>query len=292
MADHSPQNRAKTLLRRIVIAIMGALPTPVLFAIRDRGLKWRRRRLWIRMVKMFFHHWPIERLGSFTVPGEDSIQLVAADTFLIQRLFWLGREGYEPLEAARWQAACIDASHVVELGANIGWYAVLGARANPAARYVAVEPQPFAVSVLRQNLELNAIANVEVVEAAVVATEEPGGTIQLHFPDATLHNPAPGRAFVTGAEFQLLEAHTSLDVPTVGAASTCAGADLIKLDIEGLEADVLAAAEAEITASRPRIFVETQPEATRLAELIGRWERDHGYRVNPLGRYDLILEPQ
>jgi FkbM family methyltransferase len=219
------------------------------------------------------------------------MQLIAADTFLVQRLFWLGRDGYEPIEAARWQAACEDAKHVVELGANIGWYAVLGARANPAARYVAVEPQPFAVSLLRQNLELNGLTNVEVVEAAVVGTDGPA-TIQLHFPDATLHNPAPGRAFVTGAEFQLLEAHTSLDVPTVGAAPTCAGADVIKLDIEGLEADVLAAAEAEITVARPRIFVEIQPEATKLAQLIARWERDHGYRVNPLGRYDLILEPK
>lgn len=290
MADHAATHRAKAVLRGTVIAVMGIVPTPVLFAIRDRGLKLRNQQRWVRTVKRFFHHWPIANLGTFVVPGEDSIRLVAADTFLIQRLFWLGREGYEPAEAARWQEACGSAHHIVELGANIGWYAVLGARANPAARYVAVEPQPYATSVLRANLELNDITNVEVVEAAVVGPGAPA-TIKLHFPDATLHNPAPGRAFVSGAEFQLLEAHTTLDVATVGAAATCVGADLIKLDIEGLEADVLAAAESEIATSRPRIFVEIQPEATKLAELISRWEHDHGYRVNPLGRYDLILEP-
>lgn len=247
--------------------------------------------LWTQLVAKALHHWPIAELGEFSVVDVPGVRFDAIDTWMVHQVFWFGKQGYEPGEADQWVASCRRAERIVEIGANVGWYTVLGASANRSAEYVAVEPQPRAAQSLRRNLELNNLSNVEVVEAAVVGEGAPA-TISLNFPDATLDNPAPGRAFVSGAEFELLPAHTSITVPTVQALDVIGGADLLKLDIEGLEADVLGAAEEAIAVARPTIFLEVQPEAEQLHALIARWEVELGYAVRASGERDFVLEPR
>lgn len=246
------------------------------------------RAAWTVAVEKVLHHWPLQKLDVFTLPDDPDIQMDAIDSWMVHRLFWFGRGGYEPGEGERWAAACGQARRVVEIGANVGWYTVLGARANPAAAYVAIEPQPAAANSLRRNVQLNGLTNVEVIEAAVVGVDGPP-TVRLNFPDATLDNPAPGRAFVSGAEFQLLPSHRAIDVPTVSAQAVIAGADLLKLDIEGLEADVLSGAEAAIAAARPTIFIEMQPEAHQLRALVDRWRSEYGYSATSIGWNDVVL---
>ena len=65
--------------------------------------------------------------------------------------------------------ACTTAATVFDVGANIGIYSVLAARATgPHGRVVAFEPVPANIDLLRRNLESNSVTQgVHVVEAAV-----------------------------------------------------------------------------------------------------------------------------
>jgi FkbM family methyltransferase len=62
---------------------------------------------------------------------------------------------------------------VVDIGANIGCFTILAARAvGPTGRVIAVEPASETFSQLRRNIELNQLTNVTLVQAAV--SGEPG----------------------------------------------------------------------------------------------------------------------
>lgn len=61
----------------------------------------------------------------------------------------------------------------VDVGANVGYYSVLGARlVGPSGGVVAVEASPPFAELLRENLRLNGAGNVRVVNQAVSDREE------------------------------------------------------------------------------------------------------------------------
>jgi FkbM family methyltransferase len=57
---------------------------------------------------------------------------------------------------------------MLDIGANIGWFSVIGSRlVGNGGRVLAFEPDPFNLGLLRRNLKLNGCANVEVFPVAV-----------------------------------------------------------------------------------------------------------------------------
>src|SRR5258708_11709675 len=59
-----------------------------------------------------------------------------------------------------------------DVGANAGFYAIIGARAvGPAGQVYAFEPMPKLVERIRENVALNSQTNVTVIEAAVSAQD-------------------------------------------------------------------------------------------------------------------------
>jgi FkbM family methyltransferase len=122
----------------------------------------------------------------------------------------------------------------VDIGANIGYYTLLMARAvGPEGRVIAFEPDAANAELLRRNIAENGYANVIVVEAAVAESE---GTVRLHLAEANsvnhrLSTDDDGRAVV--------------EIPAVTLdgwleANGVVRADFIKLDIEGAEIRALA----------------------------------------------------
>jgi FkbM family methyltransferase len=68
----------------------------------------------------------------------------------------------------------------VDIGANIGYFSLLGALpVGDSGRVIAIEPTPPTVAKLEINLELNGLKNVKVHELAVL--DRPG-TVQIHQP--------------------------------------------------------------------------------------------------------------
>src|SRR3984885_5817242 len=60
----------------------------------------------------------------------------------------------------------------IDVGANIGYFTCLMAKlAGPAGRVLAIEPEPQNLTLLRQSIAINHLANVEVHPCALGASE-------------------------------------------------------------------------------------------------------------------------
>lgn len=116
---------------------------------------------------------------------------------------------------------------IIDAGANMGASAVWFARQFPAARVIAIEPEPGNAAVCRRNTQ--ALANVRLVEAGL------GG--------------APGAVDMSsGSEdwaFQTTRAETGgvslVTIPELMAQEAEGVLFIVKIDIEGFESDVFAA---------------------------------------------------
>jgi FkbM family methyltransferase len=230
---------------------------------------------------------------TFTLPDNPGLRFVNAESLVLHQLYWFGERGWEPQLLPWWLRFCRRASAVLELGANVGYFTVQGARAGPQARYVAVEPFPASARVCRANLELNRVESVELVTAAAVA--DPGlPAVELHVPRDQL--AAPTVAFV-GADTELPEPMSrhvaqTISVPAVDVRSLLPGVDLLKLDVEGQEHALLAAGREHLRAHRPTVFVEVLPGTARLRRLLADLCRDDGFhcyvpRADALVRLEL-----
>lgn len=117
----------------------------------------------------------------------------------------------------------------VDVGANVGSYTVL-ASAVCGARVIAIEPDPRTVQSLKRNIEINGLSDrVTVVEAAVGALS---GTARLTVGQDTT-NRVTSAPDVESREVQM----RTLDQIVCGENPV-----LIKMDVEGYEAQVVAGA--------------------------------------------------
>lgn len=141
----------------------------------------------------------------------------------------------------------------VDVGANVGVWSVPAARRiGPAGRVLAFEPNPWAAGLLRRNVAANAgmsLASIEVFETAV--GREPGFAelfswdMEAGSSRATLHRGAVAS-----------ETATHINVPVTTIDESIEGpVDVLKIDVEGHEAGVLAGASRLFAVSPPRRVV-------------------------------------
>jgi FkbM family methyltransferase len=276
-------NNARVRMRVALGWLLAKTPWMWSEAMRGRSL--------LRPLAAVMRHRPLGGLDTFVLPDDPSVRLAATDSLMVRRLYWYGATGYEGAELRWWRHFAARAHHIVEMGANVGFYTVYAGRAAPSARVVVVEAHPDSAAAVRRNLALNQITNVEVVEAAVVGVKATD-TLELLLPDAEVQKgkyAAPTGAYLSRGEIIDRPASRSVTVSVIAASDLMSGADLLKLDIEGVEADVLSAAEHQISEARPVIFLEVLHSATRLRSLIADWHRRLDYIVFAIGMESLHL---
>ncbi len=123
-----------------------------------------------------------------------------------------------------------------DIGANVGSYTIL-ASAVCGTHTIAVEPDPRSMNSLMRNIEINRlICCVETVQAALGASE---GVARFTVGLDTMNHIAKGR----DKAFQEVKLHT-LDHIVGGRVPA-----LIKMDVEGFEADVVAVGLATLANS-------------------------------------------
>ena len=157
---------------------------------------------------------------------------------------------------------------VVEAGANIGCDTIPIANAlRPNGALVVFEPQRLTYQLLCANLALNGLWNVYTRNAA--AGRAPG---QISVP---LLDP---RSFQNFGGLSLVGSEKGEPVPieTIDGLSL-ASCRMIKADVQGMEADVLAGAEATIKRCRPLLYVENEHAPTSAALI--RQIQGYGYRL-------------
>jgi len=168
--------------------------------------------------------------------------------------------------------ALVQPEHIViEVGANIGAHTV--PLAKKAAGVIAFEPQRLVFQTLCANIALNDLRNVRTVYAAVGA--QPGTTV---IPDL---DPDVEQNFgcmqATGHE------HGEPTVVMPLDAYYLPRVDLIKIDVEGMELEVLKGAAGMIERFRPLLYVEDDREEN--SEALREHITGMGYRFeehNPL----------
>ncbi|MGH7934660.1 MAG: FkbM family methyltransferase [Candidatus Binataceae bacterium] len=158
---------------------------------------------------------------------------------------------------------------VYDVGAQAGFYTLTFSRlVGGNGRVIAFEPCPNEARHLLDHVRMNALANVTVIEAAV---SDRAGLAGFSFDRPRTENALCETA---GAQLQ---------VPTVTLDHVCAGMpapDLVKIDVEGAEAAVLAGGSQTLRRFRPALFVALHnAEQRRLCELR---LREAGYAINYL----------
>lgn len=265
------------------------VPSTMVRGVRDRYVSSKRpERTPLAAAAALLRHRPLAPLTEFELPGNPPLKFAAVESRLARLLYWYGERGYETGETEWWRRLCQDSKTIVEIGANIGYYTVQGASAAPGARYTAVEANPESADIVRRNVALNGLGNVEVITAAVI--DETGvETVELALPDQERYVAPTGAYLSTGTEgIAGRPASRTITVPAISADGLLAEADLVKLDIEGYEARVLAAARAHLKANRPTIVVEVLKQVPQLRQILRDLVAD-GYLAFAIGETSLHL---
>jgi FkbM family methyltransferase len=149
---------------------------------------------------------------------------------------------------------------VLDVGANFGTHTLWLAQAvGPAGLVYAFEPQRIVFQTLCANLALNGILNVRAYQAALGA--QPGS---ITVPPLDYHRPNN----FGGVSLDPRGVGEEVPLLTVDGLALDA-CQLMKIDVEGMEGDVLAGAEQTIRRLRPVLYVENDREE-KSPELIAR----------------------
>jgi len=280
--------RAGQVARAVLVAPLRLVPAVVMRKVQGAYTSGRMR--WVsRPLVAVLRHRPFGPIEAFAVPGAPRVRMVTAESRAIRQLYWCGVQEHAGVAAEIWRDLCRNAGTVVELGANIGFFTVVGAQAQPAGSvYTAVEAHPGSAQVLRRNVELNGLSHVTVIHAAALDVAEPGHA-ELAVPDHD-RDVAPTGGYVVGHAEGVAGRPTArtIRVPTVPAAGVLAQADLVTLDVEGCEAAILEAAAENVLARRATVMVKVQRSPGRLRSLLLRFHTA-GYVVFAVGRSCLHL---
>jgi FkbM family methyltransferase len=139
---------------------------------------------------------------------------------------------YEPQETALVRAILRPGATFVDVGANWGYFTLLGAAAvGSTGRVVSLEPDPRLFARLRENVALNGLDRVECLEVA--AGEAPGELVLEGYDEKQdnwgLSKLSSGGASGQGPRF------TVATRPLDALLEKTERVDLLKMDIEGAE---------------------------------------------------------
>lgn len=139
---------------------------------------------------------------------------------------------YEPLETEFLKKEVKSGDVVLDIGANIGYYTLIFARAvGQGGMVYAFEPNPTNFSLLKKNIEINGYTNVVLIQKAVSNTT---GKLKLYLSET---NKGDHRIYDSGEE------RVSLEVECVAIDDYFANCrkriDLIKMDVQGSEGLVI-----------------------------------------------------
>ena len=158
---------------------------------------------------------------------------------------------------------------VIEVGANIGTHTLpLARHLTPQGRLIAIEAQPVVAMLLEANLALNAI---DWVDVQLVAAGRGPGVACIPVVDYRAARNV-GAVSLVGAQSEGAIAVRSVDSFAVRPA-------LIKIDVEGMELEVLEGAVETIQASRPLLYVENNPAPAAESVAVLEWLRAMDYEL-------------
>ena len=187
---------------------------------------------------------------------------------------------FSELEGAMFAQLVQPGQMVIEVGANIGAHTLHLARlVGPAGVVIAFEPQQVLFYLLCANLALNEQFHVRAYRMAV------GGDVGL-----TKVPPIDYRGDQNfgGVSLSQAAAGDSVGLVTLDSFVSMPSLRLLKIDVEGMECEVLEGARQTITRHRPILYVENdrRQHSARLIGLLQELEYTLYWHLPPMFRPD------
>ncbi len=186
----------------------------------------------------------------------------------------------EPLLTRTVQGELKEGLCVLDIGANIGYYALMEAsRVGESGQVYAVEPVPHNMQVLEDNIGLNDYRNIETFNQAMGDSDS---TLSMYISD----HPNWCSFYPSGSVIGQIEVPVSrLDTFLQGKRRP----DIIRMDVEGYEYEIFSGMPELLASGAPlRLFIEFHPDIMgreRAVEFVGILKK-HGFVLKKV-----ILEP-
>lgn len=247
----------------------------------------------LRTCRPLFSHLDVRTVDRFPVCGRIVLSLAGEKSFVMQSdgkdsvasaAFWVGLDAYEGSSLRVFVHLAKQSRQIVDVGANTGLFSLLAAASGPTVQVHAFEPFPQAAQRLSVNLEANGYRNVKLVNAAL--SREPG-VLPLYYNAAlrlTQGASLLNEAYMTSkVEVPVLRLDDYLERLSINEV------DLLKVDVEGVEPEVLAGADTMISRCHPEIISELLVKDCypKLRE----FARRHGYSSYRLAADGLYPDP-
>lgn len=276
----------KTLLRKSLQTGTSVIPAPVLFW---TGAAMRRLRLIIS--EKPFLHFSCRVLDFLCCSLSPKIVLrhISCETESFALWIRVNDPSHYDLVSGMYEAVVLEwlrknlkpGETFWDVGANIGFYAVLAARlVGPAGFVVAVEADPKVAEILARNFEVNQLSNARVISGAIT---DHTGMARL------------GRAPATGWTGLYYEKPDEwIDVPAFTGDGLLKSlgtdrVDAVKIDVEGAEACVLAGMIEVLSKMRPLPLIEVHRTHADVEEQVSRILAACRFEFEILDRMDTTM---
>jgi len=168
---------------------------------------------------------------------------------------------------------------IIEIGANIGYYAILESKLASNGVIHAIEPLPENVELLTKNIELNECNNIHQYSFAIGAEEGNRKLLVYDKCNWTSFTKNPEGIVIDEIDMPI----TTLDSLVFNSIKKCPS--IIRMDVEGFECQIIKGALRLLKeSSNLKLFIELHPHLVSVEdmdEMLGIL-RDNGYEVEAI----------
>lgn len=188
-------------------------------------------------------------------------------------------------------ASIVDEGVILDVGANVGLFAIYAKRQKPKAKLIAFEPIPASVAALRRNIDLHGLTNVTVYPLALGALNQKNVDF-CYFP--SMPGNSTRHPEIKNASLAAQAVNVRADVVTISSILPrhpeldCI--DLIKIDVEGSELEVLAGLTENDWEKIQSLVIEIKDVDDQVGALCRTLE-NHGYAVVANPDPKIMAEP-
>jgi len=198
-------------------------------------------------------HWPVYGTISYALPNKKKIKIFSkGDDFVSTQAFWKGYDGYEGPSIRLFYQLSTLSQTIFDVGANVGYFSLVGAGANKNAKVFAFEPIPIVFERLVKNLEINKLDNAKAINAAV---GESVAQLKFYVPNII------GMPLASSTKKGWYEDSTEIEVKSTSldhfkTKEKLNRIDLIKIDCEFHETEILNGMKSILSIDKPLILME------------------------------------
>ncbi len=175
---------------------------------------------------------------------------------------------HEPITTALLQRELREGMVAVDIGSNIGYYALLEARlVGDSGRVLAIEPFSTSAAYLERNIAANGYRNVTVYRCAM-GGENKAGNLYL-YEAANFNSMTPHPTMIGQEEVDIWRLDDLLHDQT--------RIDFLRMDIEGYECEALSGMTGILAKFRPLLCIEVHPNVVEGDRLVGFLEQLKGF---------------